>query len=150
MKKKCPRCKNIYIANRINFKLEKRNKDGLTYICRYCRRKEDIIYSRKYREKNKEWKKEDNKNRRVKTNYYIKKVWAKKNPDKMRAIIFLNCAVKSGKVKRGNCVIGDRKCFGKIDGHHIDYQKPLDVIWICHKHHKQIHAGIIKLNKGRY
>lgn len=32
------------------------------------------------------------------------------------------------------------ECEGKPQGHHPDYSRPLDVVWLCPKHHKQAHA----------
>lgn len=52
-------------------------------------------------------------------------------------IIFSN-ALQSGKLIRpDNC----SKCgvTGKIDGHHEDYSKPLEVIWLCKICHAEIH-----------
>lgn len=58
--------------------------------------------------------------------------WAKNNPHKVAAQRALAKSIKSGKTVRGNC----RDCGdGKVHGHHTDYDKPLDVIWLCQKHH---------------
>lgn len=48
-------------------------------------------------------------------------------------------AVKAGAlIKPDHCTKPD--CNGKpIEGHHGDYSKPLDVIWLCHIHHVAIH-----------
>jgi hypothetical protein len=41
-------------------------------------------------------------------------------------------AVKYGRLEKLPCVVcGD----AKSEGHHEDYGKPLDVIWLCKKHH---------------
>ena len=29
----------------------------------------------------------------------------------------------------------------KVDGHHWDYVRMLDVIWLCRKHHQDVHSG---------
>ncbi len=56
------------------------------------------------------------------------------NPVKMKAQNILNRAVKAGKIKRpSKC----SKCgkTGKIQAHHKDYSKPLDVTWLCQTCH---------------
>lgn len=59
-----------------------------------------------------------------------------KHPEKMLARSRLKKAVISGKVIRGCCeVCGDIK----TDGHHTDYEKPLEVMWLCRKHHLELH-----------
>jgi hypothetical protein len=46
-------------------------------------------------------------------------------------------AVKCGTLKRKPCsVCGKKKA---IEGHHEDYSRPLDVIWLCQKHHHELH-----------
>lgn len=76
-----------------------------------------------------------------------------KRPDqwpKKRARIYLCKALKKGKITRGVCVICAE---GKVQGHHRDYSKPLEVIWYCQPHHVQLHKKmksafqIIKNNK---
>jgi len=59
---------------------------------------------------------------------------------KVRARDALRWAIRSGKVARGTC-----HC-GKIGhGHHEDYSKPLEVIWLCREHHDELH-----MKKGDY
>jgi len=45
-------------------------------------------------------------------------------------------AIQRGKLNRKSCeVCGD----ANTDGHHRDYLKPLEVVWLCRKHHKAEH-----------
>lgn len=48
----------------------------------------------------------------------------------------LQSAVRWGKMKRQPCI----KC-GKEEaqGHHEDYSKPYDVVWLCRTHHGEVH-----------
>lgn len=46
-------------------------------------------------------------------------------------------AIKCGKMKRGTrCEHASVECSGPIEGHHDDYTKPLEVRWLCRKHHR--------------
>lgn len=57
------------------------------------------------------------------------------NKDKARGI--LSNAVVRGAIKRGVCeVCGEENA----QGHHTDYSKPLDVMWLCFKHHTKWHV----------
>lgn len=50
--------------------------------------------------------------------------------------------VLSGRMTREPCEICGEK---KVDGHHDDYDNPLEVRWLCRKHHNQLHSpkGIV-------
>lgn len=49
----------------------------------------------------------------------------------------LNNALRDGKVKRGaHCEMCKLKT---VHAHHEDYGKPLEVRWLCPKHHKEVH-----------
>lgn len=58
---------------------------------------------------------------------------------KKRAWVVLNRAVQSGQVVRPT-TCSDCGDAGRIDGHHRDYAKPLDVDWLCQKCHRRRHA----------
>lgn len=50
----------------------------------------------------------------------------------------LNVAVRDGKLTRPDSC---ESCGGnsKVDGHHHDYSKPLDVMWLCKQCHIELH-----------
>ena len=64
--------------------------------------------------------------------------WIDGNQDKRAAHNLLNSAVKSGRVRKpdkcSKCGEG-----GRIEGHHTDYTKPLDVMWLCRQCHVNEH-----------
>lgn len=49
-------------------------------------------------------------------------------------------AIRVGKIRREPC----REC-GRVDskGHHPDYAKPLEVIWLCPVHHAAAHQQVM-------
>lgn len=68
----------------------------------------------------------------------IKDAWAERNPHKRKAHHTLNNAIRDGHIMRLPCeVCGDLES----EGHHDDYSKPLDVRWLCDKHHKEHHKN---------
>lgn len=60
------------------------------------------------------------------------------NPIKYRAQTALQNAVRDGRIEKpGVCT-----CCGsteRIVGHHCDYAKPLDVVWLCVRCHARLH-----------
>lgn len=63
-----------------------------------------------------------------------------RNPAKRAAHIAVGSAVRDGRLIRGECDMGPVGCSGRIEGHHEDYARQLDVRWLCDTHHKQIHV----------
>ena len=64
-----------------------------------------------------------------------KKLVTEKN-FKYVARYLLRSAVESGKVNKLPCEV----CGDKISqAHHHDYKKPLEVMWVCRKHHGEQH-----------
>lgn len=64
------------------------------------------------------------------------RIYQSKNPKKIKAHKKVQKAVASGKLKKQPCeVCGERMS----QGHHCDYDKPLDVMWLCQVHHSEWH-----------
>ena len=60
----------------------------------------------------------------------------KKYPDRHRARGLLHNAVARGKIQKKPCEVCGAL---KVDAHHPDYAKPLQVHWLCRKHHMEYH-----------
>lgn len=59
-----------------------------------------------------------------------------RNPEKYKAHELANGALRAGKIKKQPCFVCGKK---EVEGHHYDYSKPLDVIWLCQEHHGWMH-----------
>lgn len=55
----------------------------------------------------------------------------------------LTRAVKSGKIQRPDTCSDCGKGSCQIQGHHEDYSKPLDVIWLCRVCHGRLHRKVV-------
>ena len=66
----------------------------------------------------------------------------KKHQKKQDARILVRLAIESGKLEKLPCEVCGKE---KVDGHHEDYNKPLEVNWLCRKHHANLHK-LKKLN----
>lgn len=72
--------------------------------------------------------------------------WREMNPRKRAAHLAVKRALYSGELVRpGHCELED--CGKKPEGHHDDYLKPLVVLWLCRRHHRQRH--VMLKAKGR-
>ena len=144
--KKCRKC---FIEKPIeHFYKHKQMFDGHLNTCIDCHKKAGAIWSKS--EKGKEFYKNREKTlkrrlwsrefqRKNRKNYYKHQVaYLKRNPEKYKARFTLINAIIWGKIKRQPCQ--ECGCL-KTEGHHIDYSKPLEVIWLCRKHHLEIHGA---------
>ncbi len=66
-----------------------------------------------------------------KTPYQRVREWRDKNPLKRKAQIMVYVAVRNGSLKKKKCYCGNKK----VEAHHEDYTKPLEINWLCKKHH---------------
>lgn len=61
------------------------------------------------------------------------------HPLKRKAHIMVKTALRNGFLKKYPCVVCGIQ---KTEAHHDDYNKPLDVRWLCSKHHKEVHKKL--------
>lgn len=62
--------------------------------------------------------------------------WNHLNREARRAHALVAEALRTGRLRRGKCHCGSLR----VEAHHPDYSKPLEVEWVCRKHHRAIHA----------
>ncbi len=75
---------------------------------------------------------------RVALRKHICSTWRKENPEKYKAQTILNNALRDKKIiKPDTCSVCN--CATRIYGHHEDYSKPLEVMWMCQRCHKLHH-----------
>lgn len=75
--------------------------------------------------------------RRILQNRYNRRR-IRRQPEKARARFAVNNALRDGRLERRPCeVCGTTE---KVQAHHTDYSRPLDVQWLCFKHHCEVHG----------
>ena len=57
-------------------------------------------------------------------------------PNHKKANSAVRSALRSGRLRKQPCWV----CGQSAVAHHPDYDRPLDVVWLCQPHHKQAHA----------
>tara|TARA_R100001244_G_C5145394_1_gene128695 strand:+ start:273 stop:743 length:471 start_codon:yes stop_codon:yes gene_type:complete len=56
-------------------------------------------------------------------------------------------ALDNGSLIKGDCSVCGSNI--KIHGHHHDYFKPLDIIWLCPSHHHKEHARLNEIERNK-
>jgi len=131
-KKRCSTCKETKPLD--EFSREKRAKDGRRSQCKVCASALQKVYDQT--EKRKATKKayfQTDKGKAAMARY------KETNPEKIKAKDIVNNAIKAGKLsKPTECPrCGNSK--NRIEGHHKDYSKPLEVEWLCQPCHLKEH-----------
>ena len=67
-----------------------------------------------------------------------KKAWRKRNKIAANAHVKVRRAILSGALKKQLCLVCGEK---EVQAHHHDYSKPLNVMWLCAKHHYEVHRN---------
>jgi hypothetical protein len=150
----CKRCKKELMET--EFYKHKAMGDGLLSFCKTCTRERVakrlsvLMQNKEFRNSERKRTRERNQRLGYSAKYKAirtaeqqrklseaKKRWIKNNPEKRKAHLIVGNALRDGRLKKGLCFIcGTNK---NIEAHHPDYSKPLEILWICRKHHGQIH-----------
>lgn len=67
-----------------------------------------------------------------------------RHPSKQKARSVVMIALRNGtltKPEKCEARWGLVECWGRIEAHHKDYSKPLEVKWLCMGHHRKVHNG---------
>ncbi|WP_211659340.1 hypothetical protein [Paracoccus indicus] len=62
--------------------------------------------------------------------------WRRANPKKYRAHLLVHRALVTGHLKKEPCEVCGAET---VDAHHDSYERPLDVRWLCRRHHIKLH-----------
>lgn len=120
-RKSCSRCKSI--KDLTEFHRDNARKDGRQGVCKSCKSEITAGWARR------------NRKRKNETDATFKR----RRRDRDGAHTKVKRAIKAGKlVPFGWCEICGEEA--KTEGHHTDYSKPLEVMWLCKQCHGRAHS----------
>ncbi len=121
------------------FYRDRQKADGLMARCKACanaavqrfRRTDSGVKSRRATEAKYRAIPEGRENRRI-----GHKLYRKRHPGKVVAHMAVSHAIRSGELVPQPCA----QCgYPVTEAHHPDYSKPLEIVWLCRKHHSEAH-----------
>lgn len=135
--KKCFKC--LKEKELSDFYKHKQMADGHLNKCKSCT-KEDVRRDRDISENARIYDRKRYMESQARRDHAAKvaKRWAEKYPEKRKAQWDANNAVRDGRLIRKPCEVCGAK---NVHKHHEDYSKPLEVVWLCPRHHKQAHKN---------
>lgn len=138
--KECFKCKTVKSLD--EFYKHNAMADGHLNKCKECTKKDVHEHREKNIEKIRLYDRERSKNpERKKLALEVNRAWRQADKRRMAAHNAVMRAIKSGKLVRKPC---ERCGSEKSLAHHENYDKLLDVVWLCQPCHKQRHNEINK------
>lgn len=144
-------CSQCGIEKEISeFQIRRASKDGLTARCKAClsaydktrannpnrvKAREEYKKTEAYRDSCRKSSKKYSKLHPDKRLESTRK-YREKNEKKSQCHGIVGYAIKCGNLVRKPCEICGRE---KVHAHHDDYDKPLDIRWLCDEHHNEWH-----------
>jgi len=115
-------------------------KDGHVNKCIECNKKDVGKHRLENLEKIRQYDRERAKNpERIANNIEVNRAWREEDKRRGKAHAKVSYAIKKGVLIKMPCVrCGEQKSLA----HHEDYDKPLEVMWLCQPCHKQRHKEL--------
>jgi transcription elongation factor Elf1 len=118
------------------YQARKASKDGRTAACRECLKKRDKARYPGERDSRAELMRAYMQTENGKASHSKSSAkWREFNSLRRAAHVVIGNAIKKGVLISLPCFV----CGGRAEAHHPDYDRPLDVIWLCSIHHKEAH-----------
>lgn len=142
MQKECFKCRQTKPIS--EFYKHKVSSTGYLNKCKKCT-KQDVAQNRtqnieRYREYDKERSQFPD---RIQAHREYVRAWNEENSKSRKAHGIVARAIRSGSLVRCAC----QRCGSiKSVAHHEDYEKPLEVVWLCSACHKQRHKELKEIN----
>ena len=136
--KKCFKCGRVLDLS--EFYPHKQMKDGHLNKCKDCAKTDVQVYRIEHPDivRERDRKRFQNNIERREKNAVHAVAYRKKHPERYRAQNAVNNAVRDGRLKKPEaCEVCNTP--GLIHAHHHDYSRPLDVVWVCVKCHRDLH-----------
>ena len=137
-RKTCKECMKIWRK-----KYNKRNKEKIAdyYKIHHAQHREED------NTRNRDWiKNNPERLKKYRSQTHIKKImndackkWYENNREKRLTYFKVQYALRSGRIQKQSCEVCGNP---KADAHHDDYTKPLQIRWLCRRHHKEYHRKI--------
>jgi len=136
--KECFKCKTIKPLE--EFYKHSKMADGHVNKCKECNKNDVTSHRNKNLEKVREYDRARGKiPERIKAQLEITRAWRAEDSRRNVAHSAVARAVRNGLLVRMPCIRCGKE---KTEAHHEDYDKPLEVMWLCTPCHKQRHKEL--------
>jgi hypothetical protein len=136
--KECFKCKTIKPLE--EFYKHPNMADGHVNKCKECNKNDVTAHRNKNIEKFREYDRARGKiPERIKAQVEITRAWRAEDSRRSVAHYAVAQAIRSGILVRMPCIRCGKE---KTEAHHEDYDKPLEVMWLCTPCHKQRHKEL--------
>ena len=136
--KECFKCKTVKPFT--EFYKHTQTADGYLNKCKTCTKKDVGENREKHIERIREYDRERGKlSHRIKLRAEVTRAWREEDIRRTKAHSAVAKAIRDGNLVRQPCI---RCAEEKSHAHHENYDKPLDVMWLCAICHKQRHKEL--------